>query len=118
MSNYENLDVWKLSHKLVLDVYKITSSFPKEELYGLTSQIRRAAYSVPTNIAEGFARGSNAQILQFLNIAKGSASELEYELLLAKDLGYINVVQYEDFDDQVKNICRMLVGLVKAVRAR
>jgi four helix bundle protein len=117
MSNYEDLNVWKISHKLVLDIYKATVHFPKDELYGLTSQIRRAAYSIPCNIAEGYGRGSDAQICQFLIIAKGSASELEYELLLAKDLGYLEEEQYIRLDTQVKNICKMLTGLIRAVKA-
>jgi four helix bundle protein len=87
-TKFTDLIVWQKSHKLVLDIYKISSSFPKEEVYGLTSQIRRAAFSIPANIAEGFAKKSNKDKMRFYNIAQGSLSELKYYLILINDLGY------------------------------
>src|SRR5690349_24004396 len=84
-----NLDAWRLSRQLVGAVYKLTQAFPKEEIFGLTSQMRRAAVSVPSNIAEGSARAGEREFAQFLNIAKGSLSELETQLIIASDLGYM-----------------------------
>jgi four helix bundle protein len=89
MRDFKKYDIWQLSHELTLEVYKITSIFPKEELFGLTSQIRRAVSSIPTNISEGCGRNSDKEFNQFLNIALGSASETEYLLTLSKDLNYI-----------------------------
>ena len=118
MSNYKKLDVWRMSHELVLDIYKITVSFPKDELYSLTSQIRRASYSIPANIAEGYGRAHRKELLQFLNIAKGSASELEYELMLARDLGYLSNEEYSKLDASVKTIIKMLTGLSRSLRTQ
>jgi four helix bundle protein len=89
MRDFRGLAVWKNAHLLVLDVYRVTESFPKHELFGLTSQIRRAAASIPTNIAEGCGRDGNAELGRFLNIAKGSTSEVEYLLELARGLNYL-----------------------------
>lgn len=86
MKDFRKLKVWEKSHQLTLAIYENTSSFPQSELYGLTSQIRRSAYSIPTNIAEGSGRGSDAELARFLTIAMGSASELEYQLQLACEL--------------------------------
>src|SRR5208283_2794684 len=89
MQDFKNLQVWQKSHALVLAVYKASRSFPKEELYSLTSQLRRAAASVPANISEGCGRGSDPEFGRFLQMAMGSASETEYHLLLAHDLHYL-----------------------------
>lgn len=89
MKNFRTLSVWEKTHQLTLFIYKTTSHFPKEEFYGLVSQMRRAASSIPSNIAEGCGRNSQAQFTRFLNIAFGSASELEYQILLSKDLGLL-----------------------------
>jgi four helix bundle protein len=89
MKNFRELKVWGKSHQLTLAVYKATTTFPREEEYGLTSQLRRACASVPANIAEGCGRGSEADFARFLQIAMGSASELEYHLLLARDLNLL-----------------------------
>src|SRR5690606_39809879 len=89
MRDFKKYDVWDLSHKLTLEIYRITSVFPKEELYGLTSQIRRASLSIPTNISVGCGRNSDKEFNQFLNIALGSALETEYLLILSKDLDYL-----------------------------
>jgi len=90
MKDFRSLVVWEKSHRLVLEIYGLIPSFPKDERYGLVDQIRRAAVSIPANIAEGCARGSDADFARFIQIAMGSASELEYELLLAKELGFVN----------------------------
>lgn len=88
--SFQDLVVWQKAHQLVLLVYKVTQEFPKEEIYGLTSQLRRAAVSVPANIAEGFVKQSNADKLRFFNISQGSLEECRYYFLLASDLGYIS----------------------------
>ena len=90
MKDFKNLQVWEKAHRLALDVYKATISFPKEELYGLTSQIRRSSTSIPTNIAEGCGRNGDVELTRFMSISMDSASELKYQLLLAYDLGYLD----------------------------
>ena len=109
MRDFHNLLIWERSHQLTLDIYKVSQSFPKEELFGLASQIRRAVSSVPTNIAEGCGRDSNKDFAHFLQIAIGSASEVEYELLLAHDLQYINKDEYERLANEVVAIRKMII---------
>ena len=109
MRDFHKLKVWQKSHQLALEVYKVSQSFPKEELFGLTSQIRRAVSSVPTNIAEGCGRDSNKDFAHFLQIAIGSASEVVYELLLAHDLQYINKDEYERLTSEMVAIRKMIV---------
>ena len=109
MRDFHNLLIWKRSHQLTLDIYKISQYFPKDELFGLTSQIRRAVSSVATNIAEGCGRISNKDFAHFLQIAIGSASEVEYELLLAHDLKYINNEEYERLTNEVVAIRKMII---------
>jgi four helix bundle protein len=104
MRDFKKYDIWQLSHELTLEVYKITSGFPKEELFGLTSQIRRAVSSIPTNISEGCGRNSDKEFNQFLNIALGSASETEYLLTLSKDLNYIELNNFETFNSKINLI--------------
>lgn len=104
MRNFKKYDIWQLSHKLTLDIYDITSAFPKEELYGLTSQIRRACSSIPTNISEGCGRNSEKEFNQFLNIALGSANETEYLIILSKDLNYISSEKFNELENQVNII--------------
>lgn len=116
MQNFRELSVWEKSHTLTLGIYKTTSSYPKEELYGLTSQMRRSASSIPSNIAEGCGRNSQRQLAHFLNIAFGSASELEYQIILSKDLGYISNETYNDFTDKVIEIKKMLSALNQKVK--
>ena len=113
MQDFRKLGVWKKAHRLTLAVYKFTAAFPTEERYGLTSQMRRCAVSIPSNIAEGCGRGSDADFARFLHIAMGSASELEYQLLLAYDLTFINEATYRTQTDQVNEIKRMLGGFLK-----
>ena len=116
MKDFKELEIWKRSHKLTVDIYRTTQKFPKEEIYGLTSQIRRAVSSIPTNIAEGCGRRSNAELANFLNIATGSASEVEYELLLAKDINYLTDIQYQQFTQEVREIRSMLSAYMTRVR--
>jgi four helix bundle protein len=104
MRDFKKYDIWQLSHDLTLEVYKITSSFPKEEIYGLTSQIRRASSSIPTNISEGCGRNSDKEFNQFLNIALGSALETEYLFILSKDLKYIDLVDFEKYNSKINLI--------------
>lgn len=114
MKTHKNLDVWKNSRTFVTEVYKLTNAFPKEEIYGLTNQIRRSAVSVPSNIAEGSARQGNKEFIQFLYIALGSLAELETQLLIASDLKYV-VVDQKMYDD-LERIRMMLLGLIKYIK--
>lgn len=116
MKNFKELRIWQRSHQLVLDIYLITKSFPKEEVYGLTSQIRRSCSSIPTNIAEGCGRDSDAELPRFLVIVMGSSSELEYQLLLTKDLAYLNIDDYEKLNDELIEIWKMLNMFIQKLR--
>jgi four helix bundle protein len=107
--------VWQKSHELTLKIYQITNRFPKEEMFGLTSQIRRAAASVPSNIVEGKARGSSKDYKRFLLIARGSLEETKYQLLLAKDLKYIDEQKYKDVLNLAMEVGRLLAGLIKTL---
>ena len=104
MRDFKKYDIWKLSHQFTLTIYSISTSFPKDETYNLISQIRRSSLSIPTNIAEGCGRNSDKEFNQFLNIALGSATETEYLILLAKDLNYLNEVNYLLLDQQINTI--------------
>lgn len=117
MKDFRQLKVWEKSHQLALAVYKATKGFPKEELYGLTSQIRRSSMSIPTNIAEGCGRNTDADFARFLQIAMGSASETEYQLILARDLEFIPGDSYEKLQNDVEEVKRMLASLLKTLRA-
>ncbi len=117
MKDFRQLKVWEKAHQLALSVYKATAKFPKEELYGLTSQIRRASMSIPTNIAEGCGRNTDAEFARFLQIAMGSASETEYELILARDLEFLVNDNYENLHNGVEEVKRMLASLLKTIRA-
>ena len=116
MRDFRTLQVWQKSHELALKIYGLTPQFPREEVYGLTSQIRRACTSIPTNIAEGCGRESSADFARFLQIAFGSASETEYLILLANDLKYLNTYQYTELMDAIIRIKKMLTALLKNVR--
>lgn len=113
MKDFRDLHVWHKSHAVVLTVYQLTRRFPKEELYGLTSQLRRSAVSVGSNIAEGCGRGSDADFARFLQIAMGSACELEYQVFLASDLGYLEEREYAELQLAVAEVKRMLSGLMR-----
>ena len=117
MKDFKQLKVWEKAHQLALAIYKATAQFPKEELYGLTSQIRRASMSIPTNIAEGCGRNTDAEFARFLQIAMGSASETEYELILAHDLEFLAKDHYENLQTQVEEVKKMLSSLIKTIRA-
>ena len=116
MQDFRKLQVWKKSHNLTLRIYRLTSEFPREEMYGLTSQIRRACASIPTNIAEGCGRESSADFARFLQISIGSASETEYLILLAHDLKYLTADQHAELMDTTIRVKKMLTALVKNVR--
>ena len=115
MRNYKNIKAWQLADKLVRGIYKETQNFPKEEMYGITSQLRRAAVSVPCNIVEGCTRKNNKEYLQFLYIAKGSLSEAEYLLSLANSLDYFEKDNYAKIDTLCQECAKTLYGLLKAV---
>lgn len=117
MKDFRQLKVWEKSHQLALAVYKATKEFPKEELYGLTSQIRRASMSIPTNIAEGCGRNTDADFARFLQMAMGSASETEYQLILARDLEFLPKDSYEKLHNEAEEVKRMLASLLKTIRA-
>jgi len=116
--DFRQLAVWEKSHFLTLRIYAATASFAKEEQYGLTSQLRRAASSIPSNIAEGCGREGDAELARFLRIAMGSASELEYELLLSRDLDYISLTSYTELSRDVIEVKRMLGGFHSDVAAQ
>ncbi len=113
MQDYRRLKVWHAAHQLVLDLYTLTRGFPKEELYGLISQIRRAASSIPANLAEGCGLGSDRAFGRHVQIAQGSASELDYELQLARDLGYLAVEEHDRVSAMLASVRRMLGALQK-----
>ena len=105
------------SHDLALNIYKVTKTFPKEEIYGLTAQIRRACASIPANIAEGCGRGGEAELARFLQIAMGSASELQYHLMLAHDLGLLTDSDYNQLDQKTGEVKSMLTSFIKKLKA-
>lgn len=117
MKDFHELKVWQKAHELTLAVYRATTPFPRQEQYGLTSQIRRACSSVAANLAEGCGRSGDAEFARYCSIAMGSASELEYHLLLAKDLKLINPATYEDLSPRATELKRMLPGLLQKLRA-
>jgi four helix bundle protein len=117
MKDFKKLSVWAKAHQLAVETYAATGTFPKDELYGLTSQIRRASVSIPANIAEGCGRDGEAELGRFLYIAMGSASELEYHLLLAHDLSFLNTKDYEHLGTLVIEVKRMLAALIKKLKA-
>jgi len=112
---FKQLNVWQKAYELTLEIYKITTAFPKNEMYGLTSQLRRAAASVPANIAEGYERNHRKEYLQFLHIAKGSLGEIETFLLLSNDLKYLSKDEFIAIDEKRKVTARLLKGLVKSL---
>ena len=116
MQDFKRLLVWKKGHELTLRVYKLSKSFPADEKFGLTSQIRRACMSIPANIAEGCGREGKKELARFLQIALGSAKESEYHLLLAKDLRYVTLETYNEINSKLDELKRMLAGLINTVR--
>ncbi len=114
MSGFKELKVWKLSMNLVKNVYVDTGTFPQSETYGLVSQMRRCAVSIPSNIAEGSSRNNPKEFIQFLYIAQGSLSELDTQLLISISLGYM--VHYEPYEELIKQIRSMIAGLIKSLQ--
>lgn len=117
MQSFRNLVVWEKAHALTLDVYRSSKVFPREEIYGLTSQMRRCAASIGANIAEGCCRKGDLEFSRFLQIAVGSASELEYHLLLARDLELLNASAYQRLASEAIEVKRMLSSLLRKLRA-
>lgn len=115
MRDFKKYDVWKISHELALEIYLITKIYPKEELYGITSQIRRASVSIPTNISEGCGRKTDNEFARFIHIATGSANEVEYLLLLSFDLKFIEKEIYDSLEVKINIIKRKLYSLEKAI---
>jgi four helix bundle protein len=115
MQDYRNLNVWKKAHTLAVTVYKITQKFPREETYSITSQIRRACISIPANIVEGCGRSSKQELIRFLQIASGSAHELEYHFLLAKDVGYLKLEDFSSISETISEIKKMLSVLMNKI---
>jgi len=116
MRDFREIKVWAKAHLLTLEIYKVTATFPQTEIYGLSSQLRRASASIGANIAEGFGRGGNAELARFLQIGMGSASEVEYHLLLAKDLNLLTQKIYDDLAGRIVEVKRMLASLLLKVR--
>jgi four helix bundle protein len=117
MKDFRSLKVWQKAHDLTLLAYKATLSFPRQESYGLVSQLRRASSSIAANIAEGCGCDGSREFARFLEIALRSASETEYHLLLARDIGYLELKSYEVLDDRVTEVKRMLTGLIQRLNA-
>jgi four helix bundle protein len=115
MQDFKRLKVWEKAHQLTIDIYAASKRFPKDELFGLTNQLRRASSSISANIAEGCGRSSQKEFHFFLSVAIGSASEVEYFLLLGKDLNYIPKSDYEKLHEQVNEVKRKLISLLKRV---
>lgn len=118
LKNYKELKVWQKAYHLCIEIYKITKDFPKEERYGLISQIRRASVSVPSNIAEGYGRKTTREYIQALYVAYGSNCELETQILLSGDLGYIKPEDSEKLQGVLGDVERMLMGLIRSLENR
>ena len=117
MKDYRKLLVWEKAHQLTLNVYKIVHQFPKEEMYALTSQMKRSAMSIPTNLAEGCGRNSDKDFCRFLVIAFGSANELEYQIMLGTDLKFINIEESKKLLFQIEEIKKMLSSLINKIKS-
>ncbi len=117
MTDFKKLKVWQKAHEMTLDIYRMTASFPKEEMYGLTSQLRRAGASIGANIAEGCGRRSDGEMCRFLQIARGSASKTEYHFLLARDLHLLGEKEFQLLNRQADELQRMLTALMQSVRS-
>ena len=115
MNKFKDLKVWQKSIQLVTSIYSTTTGFPKEEIYGITSQIRRYAISIPSNIAEGAGRGTKKDFSHFLDIAKGSSFELETQLIISKELGFLNDLIFESLISELSEVQKMITGLQKSI---
>lgn len=118
LKNYKELKVWQRSYQLCLEIYRMTKGFPREERYSLTSQVRRAAVSIPSNIAEGYGRKTTLDYIRFLFIAYGSNCELETQILLSGDLGYIESGKLEMLKEKIREVERMLKALIKSLEKK
>ena len=118
IKRFQDLEVWQKAHRLVLEIYTVTNSFPRNELFGIVSQFRRAAYSIPSNLAEGYGRRSTKELLQFLAIANGSAEELRYFLILSRDLRYVSPDVVERLDCVVTGVAQMMAALGRSLKLR
>ena len=118
METHKDLRVWQQSVELVTSIYLITKAFPKEEMFGLALQMRRAAVSIPSNIAEGYARGTDREKLHFLRISSGSMSEVETQLLLSLNLGYITQESYVELSEHLTSVCKQLNALISTIKKR
>ena len=117
MQDYRQLIAWQKAHEMVKEVYLISSQFPTAELYGMTGQLRRAELSVPTNLAEGASRGTNADFARFVQISLGSSSEVDYLLLISFELGYISHDQHKELAAKIEEMRKVLTGLIKRLKA-
>lgn len=116
MKDYRKLQAWQKSHELVLQVYELTEKFPSKEMYGLTSQLRRAAVSIPTNIAEGYGRTTDIEIARFVDISLGSVNEVDYLLFLSLELKYAMQAKVENLTEKIIEIRKMLTAFTKTLR--
>jgi four helix bundle protein len=116
IQNFKDLDAWQESHKLVLEVYECTKSFPKEEIFGLTNQLRRAVVSITSNIAEGFSRQSYKEKIQFYSMALGSLTEAQNQILISKDICYIDDKRYQFLEDMAIKSHKIINGLIKSCK--
>ena len=116
MQNYKDLRVWEKAHEFTLEIYLTTKTFPKEEIYGLTNQIRRCSSSIPANIAEGCGKNYSLELAHYLNISLGSSNEAEYFLILSRDLNYFTVAVFEILFLKINEIKAMLINLINKIR--
>ena len=113
IKSFTDLVAWQQAHKLVISIYQLTKNFPKEEMFGLINQLRRAVVSITSNIAEGFSRQSYAEKIHFYSIAQGSLTEIQNQLLIARDVGYITTEQFKPLANESVNVHKVLGGLIK-----
>jgi four helix bundle protein len=118
IKSFHDLEIWKLSHQLVLEVYKISKMFPKEENFRITSQLLRAAYSIPSNIAEGMGRYTRKEFVNFLTIARGSVEECKYFILLIKDLGYLPEIMFNELTSKYDSLGKMINSLINSLKRK
>ncbi len=118
IKSFRDLEVWNRAYALVLEIYRITNAFPRTEQFGVVSQLRRAAYSIPANIAEGFGRRSTKELLQCLAIANGSLEEVRYFLLLSRDLRYLSLNEFSKMEKELKAVAEMMSALSRSLKNR
>jgi four helix bundle protein len=118
MRNYRDLQVWKKTHDLALELYRVSQRFPREEIYGITGQLRRAAVSIGANLAEGCGRRTSTELARFVRIALGSASELDYQLLLSRDLGFMAAEEFTSASAALTEVRKMLTSFLNSVEAQ